>query len=393
MADHIPFITSQDALKLTAKHYADADFARVSLERADAFATGLPQPIKLWLDPSIDGLHDLESRQSRDERPNLWFEFMQQFAGFNEIGEGLFWVKPDSKLVEEFVMSLLDACNKYKPAWLTIPQLPMVNDSSRNKINLAFAKATGKWKSKRSFSGRLILPLVFTHQDQLNGKTERNPKVKHASRCYHEAQADGFWVVDQSLTDDSGSKTLRRPRFPGIVDLHTELNAEIPSRIRIAGPYWGLNLVLWARGLVDYPAIGVGTSYQYFLAGGFANTPATCVAITSLRRRVGVGRLIHWLDKATKILGSNHAVSVELIQIRKQINLLSASDVAREQVAKFYKLWFELIASKPQAGRSMALFQDLAAAYALGRSLPEFEDEGTARRPESVVEPFMLNCL
>jgi hypothetical protein len=393
MADHIPFITSQDSLKLASRYYSDSNFARISIDRADVFVSGLANTTKLWLDPSVDGLDDAEPRRPREDRPNSWFEFMQQFVGFDEIGQETFWIKPNTDVVDKFVSALLDFCNKYKPAWLTIPQLPIVSDSSRNKINLALAKATGKWKSRRNFSGRLILPLVFTHQNQLNGKTERNPKVKQATRVYHEAQADGFWVVDQSLTDDSGSKTLRRPRFPGIVDLHTELNVEIPSRIRIAGPYWGLNLVLWARGLIDYPAIGVGTSYQYFLAGGFVNTPAACVAIPSLRRRVGVGRLVHWLDKATKILGTNHPASVELIQIRRQIQLLSASDVAREQVAKFYKSWYELIASKPPAGRSLALFQDLAAAYALGRSLPEFEDEGTARRPESVAEPFMLNCL
>ena len=54
---------------------------------------------------------------------------------------------------------------------------------------------------------------------------------------------------------------------------------------------------------------------------------------------------------------------------------------------------FNLIAAAPKAGRSMVLFQDLSAAYALGKSLPDIEEEGTARRPESVVEPLMLSCL
>ena len=36
----------------------------------------------------------------------------------------------------------------------------------------------------------------------------------------------------------------------------------------------------------------------------------------------------------------------------------------------------------------MALFQDLSAAYALGKSLPDLPDEGTARRPEAVAEPL-----
>lgn len=177
------------------------------------------------------------------------------------------------------------------------------------------------------------------------------------------------------------------------MDLHTELNSQIPSRIRIAGPYWGLNLVLWARGLVDYPAIGVGNSYQYFLAGGFPNTPATCVAVQPLRRRVVVGGLEPWLNSALQILGPNHPASAELAQLRKQIQLLSAADVARAQVAKFYKSWYDLIASRPSTGRSLALFQDLSTAYALGRSLPDLQIEGSAWRPESVAEPLMLNCL
>ena len=41
---------------------------------------------------------------------------------------------------------------------------------------------------------------------------------------------------------------------------------------------------------------------------------------------------------------------------------------AREQVATFYKGWFDMIAAAPKAGRSMALFQDLSSAYALGSS-------------------------
>src|SRR5690606_1576071 len=109
----------------------------------------------------------------------------------------------------------------------------------------ALARATGMWKSESSYGGRMILPLVFTHQAQINGKTQRNPKVQSAERCYHDAQADGFWIVDKSLIDDSGSATLRNKRFPGVIALHDEISDRIASKIRIGGPYWGLNLVLW----------------------------------------------------------------------------------------------------------------------------------------------------
>lgn len=401
MSEHIPFVTGPESLKLVNHHYSDSEFIRIVLEKAKALAPH--HSMKLWLDLGLDGLDDLESRRPRPkiisppqaERKNSWYDFMQQFKDFNKIGDASFWIKPDKAVVDQFVSELLDYCVKLKPVWMTIPQLPIVTDSSRNKINAALAKATGKWKSKHtSFGGKLILPLIFTHQDQVNGKTARNPKVSLAAKYYEEAQADGFWVVDKTLTDDSGSKTLRNTRFPGIMDLHSELNEKIPSRIRIAGPYWGLNLVLWARGLIDYPAIGVGNSYQYFLAGSFSKTPSVCLAIGPLRRRVGVARLSQWLDDSMKILGASHPDYMELAKMRKQIEILSGPDTSRIQVAKFYKNWYDLIATKPRAGRSIALFQDLSAAYALGKSLPDFDkSEDTARKPESVVEPLMLNCL
>lgn len=393
MADHIPFITGQDACKLVTNYYADSDHARVQLDRAGSFNGKFPNSVKLWIDPSVDGLDNLDSRRSNASRNNPWFEFMRAFPEFETMGKPDFQERPTAAVVSRFVSSVLDACVRYKPAWITVPQLPRVSDSSRNNINRLMAKATGEWKSANNFSGRFILPLIFTHQDQVNGKTQRNPQVKQAGRCYHESQADGFWVVDKSLDDETGSKTLRNTRVPALVMLHQELNEEISSKIRIAGPYWGMNLLLWARGLVDYPAVGVGNAYQYFLAGGFAKAPSVSLAIPSLRRRVGVARLENWLDSAFKILGTAHPRYAELDQIRKQFDLVSLPDQARQQVAKFYKSWYDLIAATPRNGRSLALFQDLSAAFALGRSLPDFPDEGTARRPESVVEPLMLNCL
>jgi hypothetical protein len=298
----------------------------------------------------VDGLHDLETRRSRPDRKNPWFEFIKDIDGFEQIAEPGFAAKPDSNLVNRFVKALLAQCMKYKPAWITVPQLPFVNDSTRNKLNRALAKASRDWKSSHSFSVRLILPVIFTHQDQIKGKTERNPKVAQAGRCYREAQADGFWVVDTSLTDESGSRTLRNTRFPAIIALHQELNDEISSKIKIAGPYWGLNLVLWTRGLVDYPAIGVGRTYQYYLPGGHMKPASARVAIGPLRRRVGVLQLKLWLDEVLTRLSPAHSAYSELDQMRKRLTLLSAPDTARRQVAEFYKRWFNLLAATPGRG-------------------------------------------
>ena len=121
--------------------------------------------------------------------------------------------------------------------------------------------------------------------------------------------------------------------------------------------------------------------------------PSVKVAIPSLRRRVGIGQLRRWLDAVVPGLRSSHPMHAELSQIRGSLTLLSALESARRQVAAFYKSWYDAIAVAPPAERSITLFKDLSSAYALGKSLPIFPDEGTARRPESVAEPLMLSCL
>jgi hypothetical protein len=393
LAECIPFVTSEETAKLVRRLYSDSEIVRLPLDRATNLLSVLNRPSGVWIDPTVDGMDNLESRRSRPDKKNSWFDFMCGFPNFEKIGAAIYHAKPISSEVNAFVKAVMDKCASYKPIWITVPQLPLVNDSSRNKINRMLAAAAGRWKSNSGFSGKFILPVLVTHQGQLSGKTMRNPKVKQAEWSYHEAGADGFWVVDSSLTDDSGSSTLRK-RYRAVMDLHQELNERIPSKIRIAGPYWGLNLVLWARGLIDYPAIGTGLGYQYFLAGGQGRQPKARLALPSLRRRVGVSpQFRNWLDTATTKLAAPHPARTEFIEIRRQYTALSGSDAAREQVAKFYKQWIDLIGITPKAGRSMALFQDLSAAYALGKSLPDIPDEETARRPESVAEPLMLSCL
>ncbi|MFH1110874.1 MAG: hypothetical protein V1790_17000 [Planctomycetota bacterium] len=392
MADHIPFITSVEGLGLARKLYGDSQILRVPLDRAEKLK--LKDPGKLWLDPCVDGLDNLEKRRGAPDKKNSWFEFMKDLPHFHAIGTPSHQANPVDREVDAFVRTVLDRCAAYNPAWITVPQLPVVDGSDRNNINGEMATATGEWRRTHGFSGRFILPLVFTNQRQINLKTARNPKVQQAERCYEKAQADGFWVVDKTLPDDNGSPTLGQRRFPGLIALHKELNARISAKITIAGPYWALNVVLWARGLVDFPAIGVGSGYQYFLAGSMAQKAKATLMLKPLRRRVDVGpELRTWLDTTTAKLAPTHPAYAEFSDIKKRYTLLRAEDVAKEQVARSYKQWFDLIAAIPQAGRSMALYQDLSSAYALGKSLSDFENEGTARRPEAVAESLMLSCL
>jgi hypothetical protein len=394
MADHIPFITSEDGANLVRSFYLDSSIFRIALDRAPKLHPLLPPRVKVWLDPSVDGMDDLRPRRSIPRRKNPWFEFMQVLPNFESIATPAYQANPDAAEVYAFVEAVMDKCNAYKPAWITIPQLPLVSGSGRNKINRELAKATSNWKRAREFSGSLILPLVFTHQRQVRGKTERNPQVKQAIRCYDAAQADGYWVVESSLDDESGASTLRK-RCSSVIDLHEELDASVPSRIRVAGPYWGLNLVLWARNLVDYLAIGIGTGYQYRLAGSPASPSSkNRLMLAPLRRRVEAkAQITRWLESAAAGLAPSHLAHVEFRDIKNRYAALRGQDAAKTQVAELYRQWLDTIAGVPKAGRSMALFQDLSAAFALGKFLPDLPEPGPARRPEAVAEPLMLSCL
>jgi hypothetical protein len=389
MSEYIPFITSQAVLKLVNTHYPDAEFSHVPLELLTR-GISIPHSIKVWVDGGVDGFGDFLNRPTVAS----WYQLMKKLPEFDKLGDSAFVSKPDKDFVRMFVEALLDKCAAYKPAWISVPQLPFANDTKHNKINRALAEASGGWKSAKNYSGRFILPVIITHRSQIKRKIERNPKIEQVRRCYQESQADGFWVVDTCLCDEEGSATLRKERFGEIIAFHKELNEKVPARIKIGGPYWGMNLVLWAKGLVDYPATGIGGGFKYFLSGGRGNPPSARLAITHLRRRVEAVQLNSWLEKAMKILGQNHPAHKEFEHLKKHLGLYADSrEAAQTQVAKFYKSWFDSIASNPKAGRSLALFQDLSAAYALGHSLPEFEKAEAARKAESIAEPLMLNCL
>jgi hypothetical protein len=398
MADHIPFLTSEDGSELIKKVFQDSQVVRVPVDRAAKLVPSIDSGCKVWLDPCVDGIDDVEGRRfinkwqpdgSAKQAPNPWFTFMSKCQSFEKVATSL--ESPNKSDVIAFVHAILDHCASFKPAWITIPQAPLVTTSARNKVNRLMATAAGLWKSKSSFSGHLIFPLIVTNQNQINGKTARNPRVKQAEKSYLEAQCSGFWVVDKSLSDDSGVGTLANTRFPGIIGLHEELNSQVATQIKVGGPYWGLNLLLWARGLVDYPAIGIGSSYQYFLAGSRGKSGDVRIPLSSLRRRVVLGpQLKAWLTDAASKLDASHPAHTEFVDLVKNFAFLESR--AREAIATFYKQWFEKIAVAPKTGRSMVLFQDLAAAYALGKTLPDIPNE-KVRRPEAVAEPLMLNCL
>lgn len=388
MANHIPFVSSISDSRLVGKIYPDSAMTRIDLSyRIKNEAPGIG---RVWLDPAIDGLHRL------DDRSSTWINYVSQFSHFDKIGDPSFQASPKKEIVKEFVFAVLDACMKFHPDWITVPQLPASKSgTSRNRINRSLADATGEWRSMRSFPGTLILPLTIINQKQLRFKAERTQRIKAALSCFDRASANGIWAVDCSLNDGAGSQTFQK-RFPELISFHTELNAVLPNgAITIAGPYWGLSLVLWARGLIDYPAIGVGTGYQYFLSGVIMRPPVSRVALPPLRRRVIVTPdLGDWLLQSLKRLSPEDDSHREFQKILGSLPQLQDMNTAKRQTANFYKHWFDQIAAHPTPGRALALYQDFSSAYVLGRTLGELsKTEGTARHPERPAEHFMLVCL
>ena len=390
MAPHIPFVNTPDDCHFVKRYYMDSEIIRVSLEKIGSIKVKLPRGIPLWVDAGIDGCdHHLRN----EEEPLT--EYIRSFNKHEALTSQSAIKKPDLSRLKVFVTNVLNQCCQQKPTWITIPQLPLVEGASRNKINAALAKAAYEWKLGTRFKGKLILPLIFTNQGQLKRRTEWRPRVDLALKQYNKAGADGIWVVDSDLSDQMGTGTFRT-RFAALVDLHAYIRKHFPEATElIAGPYWGMNLVLWARGLCDYPAIGLGSAYKYYIPGGrHLRRSKTRIALPPLRRCAVVGPLKDWLETSLERLNPKDQAFAELRELRNKYNSLLDPSAARGQIAKFYKDWFDGIARTPPVGRSLALYQDLSSAYVLGKQLPTLPRAGsTATRPERVAEYYMLNCL
>lgn len=390
MTGHVPFVNTKDDCQFLKKYYSDSTIVRVSLEKLESIVESLPRNLPLWIDAGVDGYeHCL--RKEQEPVP----AYLRAFTEHEVLSSKDSIEKRDMERVRRFVNSVLNRCWQYRPSWITVPQLPIVDDNSRNRINSALASSTYEWKLENQFRGKFILPLIFTNQKQLQGKTKWRPKLDSALKWYIKAGADGVWVVDSSLSDQMGTETFRK-RFPALIELHKYMRDKFKEgTVVLAGPYWGMNIILWVRGLCDYPAICLGTAYQYHISGGFKRRGRVKLAIPPLRRlAVASPELRRWLDKAIKSLNPKDEAYKELFHLRNNYNSLSTPFASKGQITKFYKAWFDKIEQTPSLGRSLALYQDLSSAYVLGKQLPTLPPSGGfARKPEKVAESYMFNCL
>ena len=386
MKAYIPFVQSERDCEILTRFYSDAFAARVSVESCAKTLSKLPAGPKKWIDAGVDALH--HAKLSSD-----YEQYLKQYDRFEELRAAGFYAKPQENIVDAFVRSVLTACTQLKADWVSVPQLPYVQGSERNKINRMMAECCGQWKVASGFKGKLILPIIFTHQEQIRLKSTRSKKIALAKECHSASVADGIWVVESTLSDQEGAGPFETRRFPALISLHDELGSAIQTDTSVAGPYWGMNLVLWARGLVSYAAIGLGNSYQYHIPGTVIKGAKKRVALPPLRRwAIASTPLRGWLEKAVQKIPPTDPYYSEFSNILKQWDRLSLD--GRAQIAGFYKSWFDKIASVPAPGTALALFQDLTSAYVLGTTLQDLPAaEGAGRKPWKVARQFMLSCL
>lgn len=392
MADHIPFVNGIADCRTFAAHYHDSCMVRIPLEKIKGIKR--PDNVPLWLDPGIDGYeHSLCQRSPWSS----WASYIKQFRENMLLATEEGVKNPDKDKLKSFVGSVLDKCKELSPEWITVPQLPITEGNSRNKVNRALARAAYDWKAAKGFSGEFVLPLIFTHQQQVRIKTNWMSKLQVARKCCTDAQARLVWVVDSSLCDQDGNGTFPK-RFAALVNFHEDLRQLFQKEKIIAGPYWGMNLVLWARGLSEHPAISLGTGYQYRISGsppGSRGKRKSRIALAPLRRRaVMSSELKAWMETAISSLNPKYEAYKQLLRLRENAQSLQERNASRRQTAEAYKKWFDGIQQVPPAARALTLYQDLSLAYVLGKQLPPLpKAEAAARNPSIVAQQLMLNCL
>ena len=393
MRDYVPFVNSARDCEIFGEYYVDAQMVRVSVGRVDEVRS-LSKTAKIWIDAGVDGLHNLNVKST-----GQFWDIFKKYPHYESIADPAFQSKPDKGVVETFVFAVLKHCAAARADYVSVPQLPHVMGGERNKINRLMCEATATWAVQNRSQFRFILPCIFTQQEQINTKSIRTKKLKLVDDCLRLSVATGVWVVESSLHDLEGAVTFEQRRFPKLIELHEELGSLLPKEtMTIAGPYWGMNLVLWARGLVKFAAIGLGNAYQYHIPGGPPPPPANKrVALTALRRwAVASPDLKQWIQKnLNERISKTDPAHAQFLEVERLIErAMNSDDLGRRQIARFYKEWFDKIASAPHSGRALALYQDLSSAYVLGKTLTDLpKNEPGSRKPDRVARQLMLNCL
>lgn len=400
----IPIVNGNQDCRLVSKYYANCQIVRLPLDRAADLSKQLGPGVQRWIDPCVDGLQ---------RSTGLTDDYTNYIAGLKNghriRKDGLSGQCSDTE-VAEFVSDLMSRAMAVLPAWVTIPQLPFLStpDRGRQKLNKQMAMAVDAWKSRSGASVKLVLPVILCERDVLNKKTEwRNKVIASVKQSLQQCHADSIWVVNSELEDEHGSQPNELLRLPGLVRFHGELLDALQGGYAVlAGPYWAMNVVLWARGLIDRPVIGVATGFKYHISGGIARTANDRIALAPLLRRAEVAGLNTWLQQTQQILLSNVTpaaavqgmgasfgqAAAEFASLSRQLGRLRG-ELAREQVAAFYRDWLDRLERTAPSMRALALHQEMSSAHVVGRIVGELPEANTPRDAGRLARQYMLSCL
>lgn len=386
--EYFLFLNAQNELKILDKVFKSPGAVRVFLHSSSNYISHLnSKKHNVWIDAGLDGF------PVRAE--NSFSSYYEDFEGYDEFNDPSFLISPKKKVVEKFINSILDKCLLATPSYLSVPQIYHEVGTSHNKINKMICKVFAEWKIKNSFTGKAILPVVFTHKDAIIVGANRTSKIKTIEKLYNEANADGVWIVDSSLQDQSGTGNFEKVRFPAMIDFHKRIQEGIQPEFHLAGPYWGMNMILWARNIITTPGITLGAGYCYYRPGSFI-TPSKFkrIAVPPLKRWcISNNDLKSWLKDAKEktVKSEDKEIFSDLHSNMDQYNRFEKN---KEQISQFYYDWYKSIEKVPKAGRSLTLFQQFTDAYVVGMALPDLKGEnGRAKKPGLVANQFMLNCL
>lgn len=457
---YYPIVLSSKDARLVEKYYDDAMACRVSIADAENLIQKLPESCNLWLHAGFDGFPQnaricQKMYEGDGSMPNSWFDYVRSLPAFDLLRDesiiqqnGRHSLTDDqSEDVRDSVFRALDDCLGFEPGLITVPQLAQGEKSERNCVNQSLATFSSEWAEDRNFEG-FVYPLIFSG---LRGQTEDydwRGKVDRAIEYANIAGARHLWVVDASLDEEKAAGSYRDSRFPRLIEIHETINEKKDEEMAIiGGPYWGFNLLLWAKQLIDAPVIAVGSGFRYYLSGGIPRNPIPRAVIPPLRRLVFVdSTLARWFEQALEKLsptepeysemeapgedienmsdealnsvdeyekqGSDEDIYSDMLSdvldednietiVSKLENLSTESRVRavadewRDQVAKFYKDWLSSIGEAPAEVRTLRLYQQLSKAYMLGKVLNGqiVDRPGYSGAPSAHAEQLKDFCL
>ena len=272
MADYIPFVNSENDCAILNKYYPEPHAIRLSIESVNRLQDRIPTHHRLWLDPAVDAYDHIRAANWPKRRADwkswhkgVWASFEGCFKpvpDYEVLLEEKPWLKKHEGRVNRFVSSLLDRCLEFQPAWITVPQLPL--NSTPKQLNDCLARAAGFWRNAVQHEVELIQPIIITGLGTLKQGHSRDKVLTEALERRGNAAAGAVWVVDTNLSDQNRNADFPK-RYENLVEFHTKLKERLsPGTPVVGGPYWGMNIVLWARGLCSNPAISLGTRYTYY---------------------------------------------------------------------------------------------------------------------------------